>query len=66
MKNLHPASIGNALIWGAAIIAAVILLRGSEQAGVVALILGGAAGASVVTVSNALRKEGQQRGHRGQ
>lgn len=54
MKKLHPASIGNALIWGAA-----ILLRGSEQAGMVVLILGGAAGASVVIVGNALRKEGQ-------
>jgi len=55
VKKIHPASIGNALIWAAAIIATAVILRGSEQAGIMVVILGGAAGASVLVVSSALR-----------
>lgn len=57
MRNLHIASIGNTAIWAAAIIAAAVLLRGTEQGGMVGVILGGAAGASISIVSNALRKK---------
>jgi len=56
MKNIHYAAIVNALIWAAAIIATAVLLRGIEQAGMVNVILGGAAGVSVIIVGNALRK----------
>jgi hypothetical protein len=45
------------LIWGAAIIAAAVVLRGTEHAGIVLIILAGAAGASVVIVGNALRRD---------
>jgi hypothetical protein len=55
VKKLHGASIANSLIWGAAIIGAAIMLRGTPQAGQVVVILGGAAGASVVIVGDALR-----------
>jgi hypothetical protein len=54
---VNPVSLGNALIWAAAIIAVALLVRGTEQAGVVVTILGGAAGASVLLVSGALRNE---------
>lgn len=57
MKGINPISLGNALIWGAAIIAVAVLLRGTEQAGMVVVILGGAAGASVVLVAGALRRK---------
>lgn len=57
MRSKDAVSLANALIWGAAIIAVAVLLRGTEQAGVVTVILGGAAGASVVLVGAALRKE---------
>jgi hypothetical protein len=56
VKKLHSASIANSLIWAAAIIAAAVILRGTPQAGLVVVILGGAAGASVVIVGDALRK----------
>lgn len=59
MKKIHSASIGNALIWGAVIIAAAVLLRGIEHAGMMIVILGGAAGVSISIVTSALRKEGQ-------
>jgi hypothetical protein len=39
-----------------AIIATAVLLRGTEYAGMVVVILGGAAGMSVIIVSNALKK----------
>ncbi|NIM95602.1 MAG: hypothetical protein GTO18_18035 [Anaerolineales bacterium] len=55
MKKLHIVTIGNALIWGAAILGAAVLLRGTEHAGMMVVILGGAAGASIITVGNALR-----------
>jgi hypothetical protein len=57
MKRISPVSLGNALIWAAAIIAVAVLLRGTEQAGSVVVLLGGAAGASVILVSGALRKK---------
>jgi hypothetical protein len=57
MRNINPASLANALIWAAAIIAVAVLVRGTEHAGMVVVILGGAAGASVLLVSGALRKE---------
>jgi hypothetical protein len=57
MKNMHSASIGNAVIWAAVIIAAAVLLRGTEHAGMMVVILGGAAGVSITIVSNALRKD---------
>jgi hypothetical protein len=56
VKRVHGASMANALIWAAAIIGAAIMLRGTPQAGQVVVILGGAAGASVVIVGDALRK----------
>jgi hypothetical protein len=57
MRNVHSASIGNALIWVALIIAAAVLLRGTEQAGMMIVILGGEAGVSISIVSNALKKK---------
>jgi hypothetical protein len=57
MRSIHPASLGNALIWAAAIIAVAVLVRGTEHAGTAVVILGGAAGASILLVSGALRKE---------
>jgi hypothetical protein len=57
MKKIHPVAFGNALIWTVAILAAAVLLRGVDQATLVLAILGGAAGGSIMTVSNALRKE---------
>ncbi|MFO7741797.1 MAG: hypothetical protein R6X31_05720 [Anaerolineae bacterium] len=57
MKKIHPASLGNALIWAAAIIATAVILRGTEHAGMLVVILGGAAGASSMIVANALRGE---------
>ena len=56
MKRVHGASIANSLIWAAAIIAAAIVLRGTPQAGMVVVILGGAAGANIIIVGDALRK----------
>jgi hypothetical protein len=60
MKKIHPVALGNALIWTAAILAAAALLRGADQATLVLAILGGAAGGSIITVSNALRKDESQ------
>jgi hypothetical protein len=57
MRRMNPVALGNALIWAAAIIAVAVLLRGTGQAGIVVVILGGAAGASVLLVSGALRRE---------
>jgi hypothetical protein len=57
VRRINPVSLGNALIWAAAIIATALLVRGTENAGMVVVILGGAAGASVLLVSGALRKE---------
>ena len=56
MKELHRASIANAAIWAAAILAAAVILRGTPQAGQVVVLLGGAAGASVVILDSALRR----------
>ena len=56
MKKVHGASLANTFIWGAAIIAAAIILRGTPQGGQVVVILGGAAGASMIIVSNALHQ----------
>lgn len=56
MKKLHPASLGNALIWAAAILATAIILHWSGTETMVIVVLGGAAGASITIVSNALRK----------
>jgi hypothetical protein len=57
MRRINPVSLGNAVIWAAAIIAVALLLRGTEHAGMVVVLLGGAAGASILLVSGALRKE---------
>jgi hypothetical protein len=57
VKKLHSASIANAAIWAAAIIAAAVVLRGTQHAGPMVIILGGAAGASIILVGNALRKD---------
>jgi hypothetical protein len=56
MKNIHAVSLGNALIWAAAILATAIVLRWSGNENMVIVILGGAAGASIMIVSKALRK----------
>jgi hypothetical protein len=56
MKNIHPASLGNALIWAAAILATVVIFHWSGNESMVVAFLGGAAGASIMIVSKALRK----------
>ena len=56
MKNINPVSLGNALIWAATILAVAIVLHWSENEGMVVVILGGAAGASILLISDALRK----------
>ena len=56
MKTLERASLVDALIWAAAILAAAIILRGTPQAGQVVVVLGGAAGASITLLESALRK----------
>jgi hypothetical protein len=57
MKRIHPVSIGNALIWAAVIIAVAVILRGTEHAGITVVILGGAAGASIIIVGSGLRRD---------
>jgi hypothetical protein len=57
MKKLNSVSIGNALIWAAAILAAGVVLRGTQYATPMIVILGGAAGVSVIIVENALRRQ---------
>lgn len=56
MQKVHPVSLGNALIWAAAILGTVVVMHWSENQGAVVAVLGGAAGASITIVSNALRK----------
>ena len=56
MRKVNPVSLGNALIWAAAILAVAIILRWSDTEGMAVVILGGAAGASITLVSNALHK----------
>jgi hypothetical protein len=56
MKNINPVSLGNALIWAAAILAVAIVLHWSENEGMAVVILGGAAGASILLINGALRK----------
>jgi hypothetical protein len=56
MKTLERASLVDALIWAAAILAAAIILRGTPQAGQVVVVLGGAAGVSITLLESALRK----------
>ena len=55
MKKNRYVSIGNALIWAAAILAAAIVLRGTEHAGVIVTILGGAAGGSIILVDKVVQ-----------
>jgi hypothetical protein len=57
MKKIHPAALGNALIWVAVILAAALLLRGTEYAATLIAILGGGAGTSILVVGNALSTE---------
>ena len=57
MKNVNAVSLWNALIWAAAILAVAIINHWSGNEGMVVVILGGAAGASIILVSNAFRKE---------
>ena len=59
MNKEHRVSIANAFIWAAAIIATAVILRGTDQGGMVVVILGGAAGMSVMLVSDVLRKKGR-------
>jgi hypothetical protein len=42
------------MIWGAAIIASAILLRGEGHVNMIVVILAGVAGAGIIIVSNAL------------
>jgi hypothetical protein len=51
MKKLDKVSVGNALIWASAVI-----LRGTQYATTMIVILGGAAGVSIIIVEGALRK----------
>lgn len=55
-RRTHRVSLTNALIWAAVILAVAVLLRGTEHAGMVGVVLSGAAGASITFVSKALRK----------
>ena len=55
MKKNRHVSIGNAFLWAAAILAAAIILRGTEYAGVIVCILGGAAGGSIILVDKVVR-----------
>jgi hypothetical protein len=57
MKNNYIVSIGNTFIWAAAILATALLVRGSKHSGMIVIILSGAAGASIIFVAGALRKE---------
>jgi hypothetical protein len=59
MRKEHRVSIANAFIWAAVIIATAVILRGTDQAAMVTVILGGAAGASILLVSDVLRKKGR-------
>jgi hypothetical protein len=55
MKKIHSAALGNALIWAAVLLASAIVLQGTGEAGIMTVILAGAAGASIVIVGIALR-----------
>jgi len=57
MKRPHSASVGNALLWIAAIIAAVVLLKGTEQVTILIVILVVCAGVSIALVSNTLGRD---------
>jgi hypothetical protein len=57
MKKINAVSLYNALIWGITILAVTITLHWSGNESVVIAILGGAAAASIILVSNALPKE---------
>jgi len=56
MKKLDSTSVANALLWAAAILASAVILRGTQYATPMIVILGGAAGVSVIMVEGALRK----------
>jgi hypothetical protein len=56
MKKNRIVSFWNAIIWGVAILAVAIILHWSESVTMVVAVLGGAAGASIILVSNALRE----------
>jgi hypothetical protein len=56
MKKFDNASIGNAVIWVATIFASAVILRGTQYATPMLVILGGAAGASVLLVEGTLHK----------
>jgi hypothetical protein len=60
MKKVHGASVANSLIWAVVVICAAIVLRDTPQGGQLVVILGGAAGASVIIVQNALRKAAER------
>lgn len=55
MNKVNPVSLGNALIWAVAILGTVIVLHWFDNESMVLAVLGGAAGASITIVSNALR-----------
>lgn len=57
MKHVNKVSLGNALIWAAAILAVAVLNHWTGSEALILAVLGGAAGASITIVSNALRKE---------
>jgi hypothetical protein len=57
MKRKQIASMGNALIWAAAILASSIVLRWGENTNMIVVILAGAAGASIMIVSRALKTD---------
>jgi hypothetical protein len=57
VKKNHYVSIGNAFIWAAAILATALMSRGSEHSGMIVIVLSGAAGASIIFVTSALRKK---------
>ena len=57
MKHVNKVSLGNGLIWAVAILAVAVLNHWTGSEALILAVLGGAAGASITIVSNALRKE---------
>ena len=57
MSKEAGAIIGNAIIWGVVIIAVGVVLKGTENAERVRLMLAGGAGGSLLVLVGALRKK---------
>ena len=51
MNQASNIPLVNAIIWAAAIVASAVELRGTQYAGIMLIILGGAAAASIILVA---------------